>query len=982
VSAAYDRIVDALRANGKQVIERGGDKAQAQCPAHDDHNPSLSIFPRADGKGSTVKCHAGCTYADVLAAVSLRPRDLYDDEGMRNVYALNVDYKYAKGRTNSRRTNPETGQKRFTQTGSQDNSLYLVDKLDPDCPLVFFTESEKAAEAVWAVGSVAVATGGAARLRCDVEPLHGRDITVIVDRDSAGLKWARRYRPRLERVAASVRFVRCAVDISKADVVEHIDAGLDLTELEGFNLDTTTYEDPPAEPELIESSDKPVDDQALWQSLGDQVAETVPETTLDAPADPPEDPMSDHQQQAAGDNSGPTVIRDGNRAIVDVPLQSPYAIRLRRFGAHWDLDTARWWVGTVKAQALEQLMTRPLGDPVDEPPPPQQEVRAASGVLVDIASADYTLGVTDSGDPYGIHCDTPHLALMLRGGRTGLRAALARRYWDACNAPAPQQAIADACLVLEGLAVQEDPRPVHLRIAENTQGLQYGLGQAHIDMGDAEGQVITIYNGTWAIDKTAPVLFRRTKLTGEMPKPHADGNYSQLWEFVPVLEVDRPLLLAWLVQALIQADTPHPVLALVAEHGSIKSTSARCLAQIVDPSPAPLRKAPRDSDGWVTAANASWVVALDNISGEIPLWLSDCLCRSVTGEGDVRRALYTDTDVSVVAFRRAVIINGIDIAVTQPDLADRLLRVALPRIEGGERRAEKAITKEWVQKWPSILGGLLTLAAAVHHRLPSVTVTELPRMADYANVLAAVDQINGTNGLARYREQSKRVITDTLDNPFIGTLMDLRYTCEDKASKQILAELTPPDEKWKAPKGWPADARAVTGQLTRHAPALRAQGWTVDNDDAQNKACVIQWTLTPPPAPKTVCNQPLPPLPDLPGSETDWSEGLFDGRSVVDLDEGADLPGLPPSLPPEPAASPAGNGRSLAGNPDHADLPENDALTSADREAGMAGQKYTPSLVCQHCGGLIPETAPLARQRGYCDKVGCITAAANTRKDP
>ena len=70
---------------------------------------------------------------------------------------------------------------------------------------------------------------------------------------------------------------------------------------------------------------------------------------------------------------------------------------------------------------------------------------------------------------------------------------------------------------------------------------------------------------------------------------------------------------------MIQADVRDPVLGLLAEHGSVKSASARCLAHLVDPSPAPLRKAPRDAEGWVTAANASWVVALDNISGVIPL---------------------------------------------------------------------------------------------------------------------------------------------------------------------------------------------------------------------------------------------------------------------------------------------------------------------------------------------------------------------------
>jgi hypothetical protein len=620
------------------------------------------------------------------------------------------------------------------------------------------------------------------------------------------------------------------------------------------------------------------------------------------------------EQQATGDTP-PTITRDGSRAWVDAPLDSAYAMRLRRFGAHWDFDNARWWVGIAKAAGLENLLKQPLGGPSDEPEPERCQQRSSAALLVDMACEDYTLGVTDTGEPYGIHCDTPHLALMLRGGRTGLRAELARRYWDTYHMPVPQQAIADACLVLEGMAAQEDPQRVHLRIAEDTRGDKYGLGQVHIDMGDTEGHVISIYNGMWDIDKTAPVLFRRTRLTGEMPKPYVDGNYSRLWEFVPVHEADRPLILAWLVQAFIQSDVPHPVLALLAEHGSIKSTSARCLAQSVDPSPAPLRKAPRDADGWVTAANASWVVALDNISGEIPLWLSDCLCRAVTGDGDVRRALYTDQDVSVISFRRAVIINGIDIEVTQGDLADRLLRVALPRINGG-RRAEKVVAAEWAQEWPNILGGLLTLAAAVHHRLPSVTMTDLPRMADYANVLEAVDQICGTDGLARYREQAKHVTADTLDNPFIGAVIDHAYSCEDKTSKEILTDLTPTEHK--PPRDWAKNARAVTGQLTRHAPALRAQGWTVEHDDGRNEAGIRKWTICPPGGPEK----------DRSPDPSDPSD-LF--SQVNDETEGGSETGYD--------GSETGYDGSETGYENPSFLPGNDTLTCEDKPTGQTGHE-------------------------------------------
>ena len=297
------------------------------------------------------------------------------------------------------------------------------------------------------------------------------------------------------------------------------------------------------------------------------------------------------EQQATGDTLPPTV-RDGSRVWVDAPLDSPYAMRLRRFSAHWDFYSARWWVGVTKATALEHLLTLPLGAPVDAPEPEREHQRSqsAAAALVEMACDDYTLGVTDTGEPYGTHCDTPHLALMLRGGKTGLRAEMARRFWDAYETPAPQQAISDACMVLEGLAAQQDSRRVHLRVAEHD-------GAVHIDMGDPDGHAIEISGGTWDIGVRTPVLFRRTKLTGMMPRPYADGDYSRLWDFVPVDKEDRPLVLAWLVQALIHPDTAHPVLALLAEHGCGKTSAAKCLVALVDPSSVPTRKAPATPTG-------------------------------------------------------------------------------------------------------------------------------------------------------------------------------------------------------------------------------------------------------------------------------------------------------------------------------------------------------------------------------------------------
>jgi hypothetical protein len=132
-------------------------------------------------------------------------------------------------------------------------------------------------------------------------------------------------------------------------------------------------------------------------------------------------------------------------------------------------------------------------------------------------------------------------------------------------------------------------------------------GAIFVDTGRPDGQVVRIGGGRWAMSSTAPVRFLRTKLTGAMPVPHPDGDVTRLWDFVNVATEDRPVLLAALVAALVQCDVPHPVLALFAEQGSAKSTTTRMLVDLIDPSPVPLRQAPRDTDSWVTAASGSWV---------------------------------------------------------------------------------------------------------------------------------------------------------------------------------------------------------------------------------------------------------------------------------------------------------------------------------------------------------------------------------------
>jgi hypothetical protein len=444
--------------------------------------------------------------------------------------------------------------------------------------------------------------------------------------------------------------------------------------------------------------------------------------------------------------------------------------------------------------------------------------------------AGYTF-LTYRDDPYGV-IPGESIARPLRGGRGSIRAELARLFAEEHDRAPSAHSLADVMLALEGRAYSADERALHLRVA-------YQSGAVWLDLGTADGDIIRVTADGWAVADGPGPLFRRTRLTGPLPRPAEPGNgdLGALRVLLRIGDESWPLVVAWLVAVLVLPGQPVPVLALTGEQGTAKSTQSRLLVSLVDPSDCPLRAGPRDVEGWAVAAAASRVVGLDNVS-HIEPWLSDALCRGVTGDGLVRRALYTDSDVSVLNFRRAILINGITLTGLRGDLADRLLRVELEQIPDSDRLDETDLAAQWTVAHPAALGGLLDLIAQVLARLPQITLPSKPRMADYAKVLAAVDQVMGTTGLRAYLGLREQLAAEAVEEDLIGSAI-ARFAAGvsipwQGTAAELLKELSPkrtdgsPKGPEELPKGWPGSSRAMAARITRAAPMLRAIGVRVD----------------------------------------------------------------------------------------------------------------------------------------------------------
>jgi len=319
---------------------------------------------------------------------------------------------------------------------------------------------------------------------------------------------------------------------------------------------------------------------------------------------------------------------------------------------------------------------------------------------------------------------------------------------------------------------------------------------------------------------------------------------AELWDIINVREDLRPLIVAALVTGFFP-NIPRPILAVAGEHGSGKTTAAKILVSLIDPGPVPLLGPPKDLREWPTMLHNSYAVGLDNVS-HISHEFSDALCRAVTGDGMVKRELYSDFEVVSMSFQRLIVLNGIAFAELRGDLADRIVMCEVERIDPSRMRTEEDHDRLWKQAHPRILGALLTLTSQVMAKLPSIRLDATPRMADYSRILAAVDDILETSGFATYAAIRGNRASDSVSTDIVATeILECIEDTFDGSAKQLMDRLDRSLYGSNRPRGWPANPARMTEHLKRIAPVLRMAGWVIeDYFDARHK--VTKWCITPP----------------------------------------------------------------------------------------------------------------------------------------
>lgn len=408
------------------------------------------------------------------------------------------------------------------------------------------------------------------------------------------------------------------------------------------------------------------------------------------------------------------------------------------------------------------------------------------------------------------------------------RRWLSREYYvNFKNAPG-SQALQDALGVLEGMAIYEgEEHEVHLRVAEYE-------GSIVLDLCNSAWQVVVIDKIGWRVLDESPVRFRRVKamLPLPQPQPQRGGNLDELRELLNLGEVEWSLVAVWLVAAL-RPGKPFTILTLHGEQGSSKSTTAKALRCLIDPSSAPVRAEPKNAHDLAIAANNGWTVVFDNLSF-IPTWLSDALCRLSTGGGFSTRMLFEDDEEVIFNAKRPVILTGIDEVATRGDLIDRSLLVSLRAIPEHLRVTEAEFWTKYETMLPRMLGALIDAVSVALKRLTDVRLEVLPRMADFAMWGTAAEPALGLkmpflDAYSQNRDSANDLAMES--SPLVKHILSFMEDQVDwqSTSTDLLEKLNDiASDADTGLKSWPKDARKLGGDLKRLAPNLRKVGVDIE----------------------------------------------------------------------------------------------------------------------------------------------------------
>ncbi len=407
----------------------------------------------------------------------------------------------------------------------------------------------------------------------------------------------------------------------------------------------------------------------------------------------------------------------------------------------------------------------------------------------------------------------------------GFKRWMTHRYFLISHKAPNSDAMNQALATLDAVACYNGkPAPVYIRRAEHA-------GKLYLDLGDETWRAIEIAPDGWRIVAKPPVYFIRTPAMAPLPVPQRGGTIDELRSFLTIANDEDFMLIAAYLVAALRPRGPYPILALVGEGGTAKTSTARLLRSLIDPHAAKVRRPPQSERDLFIGATKTSMLAYDNLSS-IGEWLSDALCVVATGGTYTARQLHTDDEEMIFSVCLPVMITSVGEVIARSDLASRAITITLAPIPDDKRKSEAELDRDFEAVRPRIFGALLNAMSHGLAKLPNVTLAKLPRMADFMRWAQACEGAFGWpegSIYAAFDRNAEDAVDsvlglDTVAVALMGFLdkHEGHWKGQCEALLEGVSAFAP--EGAKRDKGWPRSPQALTSRITMASPLLRKRG--------------------------------------------------------------------------------------------------------------------------------------------------------------
>jgi hypothetical protein len=507
----------------------------------------------------------------------------------------------------------------------------------------------------------------------------------------------------------------------------------------------------------------------------------------------------------------------------------------------------------------------------------EEEWKSLPQILVELVLENYIKLLKDEFNIPHIIVEINNIYHTIPINSTKFKRYLFRLYRNSSEGRiANTEAINSAISQLEAIAEFEGATiSLHLRVAWENPDTADNI---YYDLSDEKNRYVKVTKDRWEIvENQIDVLFRKYNHLKPQVEPIStfvagmdgmDSKDSKMFnEFMSLFNLktnkenieDIKLLLKCYIISLFIPDIQKPILLLHGEQGGAKSTFQELIKMLVDPSIITTLTFPRDSNEFIQQLSHNYIAYYDNVS-IIQDWISDLICRAVTGNSSTKRALWTNDDDFYYNFKRIIGINGIDLAATKADLLDRSIIIELERINKKNRKKIKKIWEQFNRLKPYVLGYIFDILAKVLRYKEEHGEIEFPdgqnRMADweeYAEIISRcmgnpdwefqrvyqdnigiqIDEAIESSPLSQtimefmteeivigLDAETKKEIKSTRGDEWKGTSTELHTTLQNIAIDKLNLNVS-------RSKLWPKSAGALTRKINGVKTNLREKGYEI-----------------------------------------------------------------------------------------------------------------------------------------------------------